>query len=72
MNDPIALRLALIQQVCPVEAGSLTTLLEESERRAAGVTAFAVQHFRPTLLPATAWVSPLHAPVATLLPSEAQ
>lgn len=72
MNDPVALRLALIQHTCPVEAGSLTSLLEDCERRAAGVSAFATQHFTPTLLPATAWVSPLHAPVATLIKTEVQ
>ena len=63
MNDAIALRLAMIQRHCPAEASELEYLLTDCEARAAGVSAFATQHFAPTLLPAHAWVSALQPPL---------
>jgi hypothetical protein len=63
MSDPIALRLALIQRHCAADATELEHLLTDCDARAAGVSAFAVQHFVPTLLPANAWVSALQPPL---------
>ncbi|WP_034916738.1 hypothetical protein [Erwinia sp. 9145] len=63
MIDPIALRLALIQRHCAAGAAELQHLLTDCETRAAGVSAFAAQHFPPTLLPANAWVSALQPPL---------
>lgn len=68
MNDELMMRLAMIQRYCPAaEAEALQPLLADITLRVQGVTAFAVSEFSPTLLPATAWVSPLHAPTAHLL-----
>ncbi|EJL93765.1 hypothetical protein [Pantoea sp. GM01] len=61
--ESIALRLALIQRHCAADAAELQHLLTDCEARAAGVSAFAAQHFSPTLLPALAWVSALQPPL---------
>lgn len=61
--DMIALRLALIQRHCAADAAELQHLLTDCEARAAGVCAFAAEHFAPTLLPANAWVSALQPPL---------
>lgn len=63
MNDAIALRLALIQRHCAADAAELGHLLTDCEARAAGISAFAAQHFAPVLLPANAWVSALQPPL---------
>lgn len=61
--DAIALRLALIQRHCAADAAELEHLLTDCNARAACISAFALQHFAPTLLPANAWVSALHPPL---------
>jgi hypothetical protein len=61
--DALTLRLALIQRHCAADAVELEHLLTDCEARAAGVSAFAAQHFAPTLLPANAWVSALQPPL---------
>jgi len=66
MNDLIAARLALISHATPTDGALLLPLLDDCGLRAAGVTAFAAGYFPPSLLPATAWVSPLH-PVAAIM-----
>jgi len=63
MKEVIALRLALIQRCCQADAADLEHQLADCETRAAGVSAYAARHFAPTLLPANAWVSPLHPPL---------
>jgi len=68
MNDELMMRLAMIRRYCPAaETEALQPLLADVALRVQGVTAFAASQFSPTLLPATAWVSPLHAPTADLL-----
>jgi len=68
MNDELMMRLAMIRRYCSAaEAEALQPLLADVALRVQGVTAFAASQFSPTLLPATAWVSPLHAPTADLL-----
>lgn len=67
MNDEQMMRLAMIQRYCDADAHELGPLLADVAARVQGVTAFAAAHFTPTMLPATAWVSPLHPPVAQLL-----
>ncbi|WP_413738274.1 hypothetical protein ACL2XP_08485 [Sodalis sp. RH21] len=64
MNDEIAARLALINLYTPADAALLLPLLGDCAQRAAGVAAYGARHFPPALLPATAWVSPLHPPAA--------
>ncbi|WAH61992.1 hypothetical protein LZ023_36450 (plasmid) [Pseudomonas silvicola] len=43
--DALTLRLALIQRHCAADAVELEHLLTDCEARAAGVSAFAAQHF---------------------------
>lgn len=68
MNDEMMMRFAMVQYYCNADTEALQPLLADVSRRARGVTVFADSQFSPTLLPATAWVSPLHPPAAHLLP----
>lgn len=61
------MRLAMIERYCSVDAEALQPLLADIAERVQGVTALANHSFSPEQLPATAWVSPLHPPVACLL-----
>lgn len=67
------MRLAMIERYCSVDAEALQPLqplLADIAERVQGVTALANHSFSPEQLPATAWVSPLHPPVAYLLEAD--
>ncbi len=66
MNDELTMRFAMIRNYCDADAAALDPLLTDIAARAQGVTAFAASQFPQQLLPATAWVSPLHPPVSDL------
>lgn len=67
---PFEARLTLIRQYTPADPELITPLLADCERRAAALRAYAAGRFEPALLPATAWVSPLHPPLMNVPPEE--
>lgn len=56
-------RLQMIQQLTPLEPALITPVMADCVNRASSLLAFATQHFPPELLPATAWISPIHPPL---------
>lgn len=57
-------RLLLIQQYTRTDPAQIAPLLADCHARATAIHQFALRQFDPLLLPAMAWVSPLHPPVS--------